>query len=67
MLQRKKFKTGKRTPPARRKDDVHSSGEFTTRRKEDAMALAQLAYDMFVEQEATDEEAAVQTNVNGQL
>ena len=57
MRQRKKFKTGKRTPPAQRNNAVLSSSEFVAKRKEDALALAQLAYDMFVEQETADEEA----------
>lgn len=57
MRQRKKSKTGERAIPAQRKHVVLSSREFTARRKEDALALAQLAYDMFIEQEIFSDEA----------
>jgi|GEM_PF-6841689 len=63
MQKRKKIKTGERTSLAHRKNAVLSSSEFATRRKEDAMALAQLAYDMFVEQEVAEAEADGQNNV----
>ena len=56
MRKRKKSKTGERTTPAQRKNAVLSSSEFVAKRKEDALALAQLAYDMFVEQETAGEE-----------
>ncbi|HET9174473.1 MAG TPA: hypothetical protein VFN56_04300 [Candidatus Saccharimonadales bacterium] len=62
MPKRKKFKTGERATLAHRKADVPSSSEFVAQRKEDALALAQLAYDMFVEQEAADAEAEGQNN-----
>lgn len=62
MPKRKKFKTGNRTPHAHPKDDVLSSSEFVAQRKEDALALAQLAYDMFVEQEMAEAEAEGQDN-----
>jgi hypothetical protein len=60
MRKHKKFKTGERTTPAHPKDAVLSSSEFATRRKDDALALAQLAYDMFVEQEAADAETELE-------
>ncbi|MGH7142256.1 MAG: hypothetical protein ACREF5_02155 [Candidatus Saccharimonadales bacterium] len=62
MRQRKKFKTGERATLAHRKVDVPSSSEFVAQRKEDALALAQLAYDMFVEQEMDEAEAEGQNN-----
>lgn len=67
MRQRKKFKTGKRTPLAQRKNAVLSSSEFVAKRKEDALALAQLAYDMFFEQEMPESEAEEQNNARVQL
>ena len=56
MPKRKKSKTGERTSLAHRKNAVLSSSEFVAKRKEDALALAQLAYDMFVEQEMAEAE-----------
>jgi len=62
MQKRKKFKTSERNPSAHRTDDVLSSNEFVAKRKEDALALAQLAYDMFVEKEMAEAETEGQDN-----
>ena len=59
MQAKDKANTSTGVTNASNSDDV---ADFARRRKEDALALAQLAYDMFVEQETANEEAEGQND-----